>query len=261
MSDPVSVKDALGESGKTRPATCSCGVAFTQVAFPHVTTVRWIPAKCPGCRGIDDVERANSAEDARRALVLAELDVPKLYCNVTLESFQLHGKDEQRDRQGRILQLARRYVASWPDVDAVVVFRGAPGSGKGHVAWSIAKHVALEHRSSARVCKLPDVVRDLREAWRTDDGPSEQARLWKYRLPDLLVVDEVSRHAFYGEPRQHLYDLIDNRVERGKPTILTTNEEPAGLAELLGPALVSRAAGSGLWEFGNADWRLGRGAA
>lgn len=254
MTNPTPLGEIVGQIGETRPARCTCGASFTQHAF---LAGRWMPLKCERCRGIEEQEHASGAEAARRELVLAELDVPKLYRNVSLGTFEFHGSTDQREKQGRVLQLGRRYVGSWPEVDAVVVFRGAPGTGKGHVMWSIAKYLATECRVSARVCKLPDVVRDLREAWRNEDGPSEHLRLAKYRAPDFLAIDEVSRHAFYGEPRQHLYDLVDHRVERGKPTILTTNEDRAGLAELLGPALVSRAAGSGIWEFGTGDWRLG----
>ena len=109
---------------------------------------------------------------------------------------------------------------------------------------------------------LADIIRDLRESWRRradDDGPSERQRLAAYRSADLLVIDEVSRHALYGEPTQHLYDLIAPREANLQPTILTTNESAAGLEDLIGPALTSRAAGAGgLWEFGTTDLRIVR---
>jgi len=253
MTEPVKIDAVIAETfGQERDATCSCGAAFRQIWYGK----RWIPIACSRCRGLAEDERTLSTVAATAAVRLAALEVPALYREVDLASFELHGSAEQRDRQSRILQFARRYLGRWPDVEAVIVFRGAPGSGKGHIVWSLAKALVTELGATAYVCKLPDVIRDLREAWRNDDGPSERERLARYRTPDLLAIDEVSRHAFYGEPRQHLYDLIDHRVERGKPTLLTTNEDSAGLADLLGPALVSRAAGSGIWEFGAADWRL-----
>jgi len=109
---------------------------------------------------------------------------------------------------------------------------------------------------------LSDVVRDVREAWNSHEetGHSETQRLSKYRKPDFLAIDEVSRHAFYGVPTQHLYDLIAWREVQCKPTILTTNESGSSLAEFLGPALASRALG---WhppvDFGVTDYRLARG--
>ncbi len=252
MPEPSAVSASLKDFGTERETTCRCGATFTQTKFVH----QWVPDFCAKCRGVHEADRVASTREAVSTVRLGELEVPQLYRDVTLESFELHGDRGQQERQGRILQLARRYLGAWPDVPAVLVFRGGPGTGKGHVTWSLAKQLVTQLSATARVCKLPDVVRDLREAWRNDEGPSEIARLKSYRAPDFLAIDEVSRHAFYGEPRQHLYDLIDHRVERGKATLLTTNEDPAGLAEILGPALVSRTAGSGIWEFGNADFRL-----
>jgi DNA replication protein DnaC len=252
MPEPTAISETLKDFGAQREQTCSCGATFTQTKMVHV----WRPDFCSKCRGLHEVDRTESTRAAARTVLLGALEIPPLYEHVTLETFELHGDQKQQERQARILQLARRYLASWPDVAGVLVFRGGPGSGKGHVTWSIAKKIASELGASARVCKLPDVVRDLREAWRDETGPSENARLRTYREPDFLAIDEVSRHAFYGEPRQHLYDLIDHRIERGKACLLTTNEDAAGLAEILGPALVSRTAGSGIWEFGNADFRL-----
>lgn len=251
-TNPTHIGESLADFGQTRDATCRCGAAFTQTRMLK----DWVPWGCDTCRLGFEQRVATSTAETTRAVRLAQLEIPELYRDVTLESYRHWGSDEQRMRQARLLALARRYLGGWPHVEAVVVFRGAPGTGKGHVAWSLVQELAAQFAITAHVCKLGDAVRDLREAWRSEEGPSERARLLTYRDPDLLVVDEISRHAFYGEPHRHLYDLIDHRVEHCRPTILTTNEEPAGLAELLGPALVSRTAGSGIWEFGTGDFRL-----
>ncbi|MBK9693668.1 MAG: ATP-binding protein, partial [Gemmatimonadetes bacterium] len=153
--------------------------------------------------------------------------------------------------------IARRYVAAWPQVEVLLLFQGGPGTGKGHLAWSLAKAVVSDHGGSARVVKLARLIRDLREPWRSKEGAGEERRLRAYRVPDLLVIDEVSRHAFYGQSvQQHLYDVLDDRLEHQRPTILTTNETDAGIAEILGPALLDRLQGSGgVVRFGDASWR------
>ena len=106
---------------------------------------------------------------------------------------------------------------------------------------------------------VPDIVRQLRQSWGRPEMPSEIEVLERYREPDLLVIDEVSEHAFYGEPTRHLYDLVNHRLEWRRPTILTTNETPVSFEKMLGPALTSRCAGeSGLWAFGDDDYRIFR---
>lgn len=213
----------------------------------------WRPQLCAECAQTRDVE--NRGVEPKRVF---RLEVPALYRDVSFDTYQLHGDAKQRTQLEHALAFAKGYASTFPDVPMITVFAGAPGTGKGHLAWSIAKQVVADPECSARVDVLSDVIRDLRESWsrRDDDGPSEGQRLAKYRDVDLLVIDEVSRHAFFGQPQQHLYDLVAWREIRLKPTILTTNELGDALGHVLGDALSSRVLGwDGLIRFGDADFR------
>ncbi len=266
-------------SSEQEPAACpDCGRESVRVRTvgPQVPRAggrhdgqvgQWRLQRCAPCAEREDQRLADTAAAAKRehriAMALAELNVPPLYASATLEGFSLHGEQADRDKQARAMQLARRYVAAWPDVPMITLFLGVPGSGKGHTAWSIVRTLAESHGAMSRVCVLSDVIRDLRDAWgdRESGSLSEAQRLARYRSVDLLVVDEVSRHSFYGQPQQHLYDLIAWREVQLKPTILTTNESGEQLAEFLGPALSSRVLGWGApWDFGEDDFRLRRGS-
>lgn len=261
----------------TREATCACGNAFTQRGIVHAG--RWTlthPLRCESCQ--DKAEdrlarsmgekRENQEAQRRDATVrdiqqaVQSLAVPPLYAGVTLDGFVLHGGASDQARQGRVLQIGRRFLGTWPEVDSVILLRGGPGTGKGHWAWSVAQALASQGVRIA-VVKLADLIRELRASWRDRDADSEASVLARYRNQDLLVLDELSRHAFYGERiHQHLYDVLDYRIEHQRPTILTSNEDDAGLEEILRPALVSRLLGNGqVLEFGTADYRMGRAAA
>lgn len=248
-----------------RDAACPrCGGPSTEtrVCYPSgkPASELWTGAvPCPVCVAKEEAEAARQRFAADVERLLAQLEVPKLYARATLDSFELHGSNDDRAHQARVLQLARRYLAGWPDdVPAIVVMTGGFGTGKGHISWAIAKALVETYLARVRVSVLSDVIRDLREAWgsRDDGGLSESQRLKRYREVDLLVIDEVSRHAFYGQPQQHLYDLVAWREIRQKPTILTTNEGGTDLADVLGLALASRVIGcNGVWQFGTSDWR------
>jgi len=252
----------------TRSAPCPCGATFEQRALLFDGRALFAtPSRCPAClraqterEEVRERERRATAEATSRAGRLAELAVPPLYGEVSLDAFRLHGDRGAQARQVTALRIARRYLAAWPAVETLLLFQGSPGTGKGHIAWSLAKGVVAEHGGSARVVKLARLIRDLREPWRSKEGAGEERRLRAYRVPDLLVIDEVSRHAFYGQSvQQHLYDVLDDRLEHQRPTILTTNETDAGVAEILGPALLDRLQGSGgVVRFGEASWRTGR---
>lgn len=249
---------------ESRQATCACGMEYTQLNMGGA----WMPDACTGCVGYRlRVQEEGERAQRHRDVLLQRLDVPPLYRAATLENFELHGPDADKRKQARVRQLALRYLAAWPDhADAealdfpqVVIFRGSPGTGKGHVAWAIARTLASVHGVAVLFCKLPDAIRDLRGAWGNRDGENEAQRLARYRNAGLLIVDEVSQHSLYGQPMQHLYDMVDWRQEHLLPTILTTNESPEDLTALIGPALESRAAGwSGTWDFGEHDYRVHR---
>jgi DNA replication protein DnaC len=254
---------------ESRPAPCpSCGGNSLELRYtprePLGESLRnrleperpFIAKLCAKCLAERDAAEERKKHERKCAAALAALDVPALYAGASLDTFEIEG--EHRDRLALALAFARNYVATWPDVPVISVFAGGCGTGKGHLAWSIAKELATAYGASARVTVLSDTIRDLREAWNSGgEGPTEAQRLGKYRGAELLVIDEVSRHAFFGQPQQHLYDLVAWREIRLKPTILTTNEVGEDLSAVLGPALSSRAAGSdGFVHFGTSDWRV-----
>lgn len=268
MTHPVSIAATLAES--TRETACNCGATFSQWRF----VAGWLPLVCSACSDRDEAAIANERTAERLALSteqrqrlvelrLAQLQIPVLYAQATFENFELHGEEGDRRAQVRALTKARRYCSEWPEVrNDILIFRGGFGTGKGHVAWSISRQLVQEHAIRAHVVKLADLVRRLRASWKKTAEESEDEALRFYRELDLLVIDEVSRHAFYGENiHQHLYDVLDHRQEQQRPTILTTNEDEAGIQSILRGALWDRVFfGGGVTEFGEASYRQKRAA-
>lgn len=267
---PVESFDGMLET-VTEFGTClDCAKSFSR-SVPIIQGRRWgVQERCDPCLAMaarrqthEEAERElyarnearrQAAESARQAL-----GVPPLYAEASLSTWQLHGAPADQTRQQRMVSAGRRYLAEWPDVHhRLLVLRGGTGTGKGHWCWSIAKAVADEG-ASVRVVKLSDLIRELRRSWRDHSATeTEEMVLARYRRLDLLVIDEVSRHAFYGEQiHQHLYDVIDHRSDNLRPTILTSNETAKDLADILRAALWSRIHGNGgVLEFGDGpDYR------
>jgi DNA replication protein DnaC len=235
-------------------ARCACGQSYERggLVVAGQSTI-YTAHRCPACQGAFDATVAQRlAEDRQRDqethrdILLRDLAVPPLYADATIETFRAYGTPEEKASQMRALQLCRRLVAAWPPDTMTYALVGPPGTGKTHLIWGIAKAVVTAWGGTARVVKLSAMIRDLRGAWNRDGGPDEETRLHKYRSPDLLVIDEVSRHAFYGkEIFQHLYDVVDDRIQYRRVTLLTSNEDDAGLNAILGPALIDRLQGDG----------------
>jgi DNA replication protein DnaC len=268
MNNPTAIAEITG----TRQVKCTrCEERYTQT---HIGDGKWTPKEHFGCSKAPGDRRAerrdldeNLTREIRerelkqqRELQLTSLRVPPLYAPVTLDNFEA-----RTETQKFTLERAREFALWFTDradlsqaFPQVVLMVGPTGTGKNHVAWSIAKEVSgYLAPDKIRVANCSDIIRELRESWRSPEAESEVKRLRFYRELELLVIDEVSRHALYGEPSRHLYDLVNHRQEWLRPTILTSNEDMNGIAELLGPALVSRSAGwGGVWKFDGPDYRL-----
>lgn len=255
MSEPSQLTPHDLELEKQDAICASCREEMEQVRYRRDRHLAWPAPICRGCERKEREREASEQHEAHLAERVGGLYLPPLYEDTSFRTWELHGSEEEQAKQLNVVKLAQRYVQRWPEVASTTVFIGGPGTGKGHVAWSIVKGV-VEYGSVPAVVNLADLIRDIREAWGRPESEPESERLERYRLPDLLVIDEVSRHAFYGQPTQHLYDLINFRVEWLRPTIITTNETTDNLTEMLGPALISRLAGGNMWDFGEHDYRV-----
>lgn len=267
MSEPEDLKDALAgwRELEEREVDClvkkeGCVVAFTQKRPKVMKGCAWPQPICPVCQiALDQAVAENEARERRDISLgsrMVTLEVPPLYADVSFETFELHGDAANQERQAKLVAGCRRIVDEWPDVPGIVLFMGGSGTGKGHLAWSVAKAVIEEKGEAVRFISLPDLIRELREGWSHPAAEPESIVLERYREPPLLIIDEVSRHAYYGEPTPHLYHLINHRLNWKRPTILTTNESSDGLQEALSGALLSRIQGeNAIWDFGAVDYR------
>jgi hypothetical protein len=279
MAHVADVLNAASGDAPRRESRClgaaHAGAALTAPRFTQVQTPGgvWLPELCPSCTQAADaalVQRMADEDRGRRVRDgLTALNVPALYAAATLDDMTLdHLGAADRPLFARKLALARRYVDAWPDrasnprFPILVAMTGEPGTGKTHVAWSMARALVTRYLANVVVADFGAVIRDLRAAWKANRGAkTEDERLARYVKAELLVLDEVSTHAFYGEPTQHLYDLLAPREREQRPTIIVSNHRGAAVEALLGGPLTSRVAGAGgAWDFGAVDYRAWRGA-
>lgn len=271
MTDPMPVSESFRT--ESRILTCACGATTErEIAVSQSGKTLGSSYICPACVERDRQEEQaterqrvldrNAALASRRKLdAIALLATPPLFADARLGHFRLGwGSKDQHRATEAMLAVARdlmNHIVRGLKPPALVAFSGSPGNGKSSCAFAIANELASEHGITCRAVSCADLVRYIRGAWRKGDtGPDEDTRIASFVDPDFLVIDEVSSHAFYGQNiHQHLFDVINGRLNYCRPTLMTTNESESELAAILRPALFDRLQLGGIVDCGRESYR------
>lgn len=136
-----------------------------------------------------------------------------------------------------ILQLATLHFF---DRGQSILFIGDPGTGKSHLARAIAL-IACQQRHRVLYTTCSDMLNDLNR------GVYEKTlltRLQRYVSPDLLLIDEMGHDRLELEVTKEahlLFKVINERYNKNKPLIFTTNVEEPDWAEYLGDPISAKA--------------------
>lgn len=99
-----------------------------------------------------------------------------------------------------------------------IIFIGDPGTGKSHLAISLAELAIAEGRKVYYIT-MSDLIAKIDTAFQT--GKTE--KLFRtMRIPSLLVVDAIGYRKLTLEETEMFFSIVSNRYERSS-TILTSN--------------------------------------
>lgn len=255
----------LENPGLATPPITSAALkrALTAPATPNEPDMMPQPRDCPDCGGAGWYKEAVphghpsfgklfpcrctlAARDGhlkgRRLDILSKLQGElggELSC-CRLDSFDLRrARDaESRESLGFALSAARDFLSAprrW------LYFYGPTGTGKSHLAASIA--IAWADGGIGRVAyaSAPALLRYIRAGYK-DDTADE--RLIALQLIDLLILDDLgTEYHKPGESYSHtdstLFELIADRYTYARPTVITSNLD----VDDLEPRIASRIKG------------------
>lgn len=114
------------------------------------------------------------------------------------------------------MQIARRYVKNWEHNKANnigLMFYGGVGTGKSFAACCIA-NALIDKGVSVFVTSLPKLISAMQEG---------QEVLNDIAWADLVVLDDVGTERTTSFADEKVFEVIDTRINTGKPLIVTTN--------------------------------------
>jgi DNA replication protein DnaC len=245
---------------ETRSGNCAEHGDFVSTGFKFGDRVmHW--SICPQCAALEkasaEVEAKKRESEERQKRLEAKLNQTGIPLRYRAKNFMTYVADT--DEKEHALAVATEFASNFAKHRAdgtFLVFSGLPGTGKSHLAISIAQEVM--GRYTALYTSAIDAVRTIRDTWRRDSQHTESQVLKTFASIDLLVLDEVGVQYGTEAEQVNLFDIIDKRYRDSMPTILITNQNRTGLKNFLGDRSFDRLRENGIWV--KCDWESVRGA-
>lgn len=222
-------EDTSGTETAIRAAQARRAAAL---AAAGVTEADLEPAyTCPRCGDRGVAEGGQMCEC--RQVILNQLVYEQL-CDVSparecsFENFELRYYDEKlRPTMRKVVESSQRYVREFGGQSQSLLFTGAPGLGKTHLSLAIAEGVAKAGHLVMYV-SAPHLMDQLELGKFQKDDAALEFREVIFGC-DLLVIDDLGTELVTRYTQAEVYDLVNHRLNTGKPTIINTN---LGLQEI-----------------------------
>lgn len=135
---------------------------------------------------------------------------------------------------------AENFVSDARKTGRSLIFCGNRGTGKNHLACAIANHVIKHHGCTAMYTMLSHALLRVKQTFSKDAQETQLAVISSLAALDLLVLDEIDQR--FDTPTEQLiiFELINARYERVKPTILLCNLDATGAKNFLGDRCFDR---------------------
>ena len=121
-----------------------------------------------------------------------------------------------------------------------LILLGSVGTGKTHLACGIIRECGGLYRLAPAMCE------EIRRAKSFGARETEADILDDYGRASLLVIDEIGRGIAAAEEQYMLYQIINERYNRRKPTVLISNQPKKDFLEYVGIAAADRLTESAL---------------
>lgn len=191
--------------------------------FPHALE-DWIKRelKCPVC----------SKE--------SEIALLKLLSGVSLRfqssSFENFNKTKEKDL---VVEYAKNFQIQ-KELGTSLILCGTTGTGKTHLSSALAFYLIENFQTKVVYTKAFDVLRAVKETYNKKPQYTFAQVQKRYAEIDLLIIDEVGVQFGTDTEKQILFEIINERYENLRPTILITNLSMVNLKEFAGDRVIDR---------------------
>lgn len=185
----------------------------------------------PSLQGRDgEIEEWERAQAEKRKSAWHRRQVPERYWSERTGTYNA-ATEEQRNAKSKAESFIQTVKLG---KFQTLLLLGSPGTGKTHLACGIVYECGGLYRQSSAICA------EIRRAKSFSAQETEADILETYGSANLLVIDEIGRGESAAEEQYMLYQIINGRYNRRKPTVLVSNLRKKDFLGYLGIACADR---------------------
>jgi len=195
---------------------------------------------CSECSKEEEIAEKERKEEERKEMEQREIN-KRLHNSMITPRFRDKNLDNyisENEGQKKALKIAKWFIDNIESAPSLI-FLGKPGTGKNHLASGIVKEVIRNHNKTALVTEAIKIIRDIKESWQ-DRELKEHEVIREYIRPDLLVIDEIGVQFGSDTEKLYLSEIINDRYNYKKATIILGNLTKDELAETIGDRILDR---------------------
>lgn len=199
--------------------------------------------QCWACiRESIEKEKAEAAKQAAltaRAALFSKSGIPRRFMHASFDNYCV---DKTIKQQQRAYAIARHYAENYDDsmdIGRSIIMTGAVGTGKTHLAVAIAQS-ALARGKSVCFTSVQKLIRSITDTYSRDAEQREKDVFSAYRAVYLLILDEAGLQRGTENERNIITEVISDRYNDQKPTIITSNLPLERLKDYLTERAVDR---------------------
>jgi len=200
--------------------------------------------KCPACSGEENAEKARieSEKDAEKkatkwGLQVRNAGIPERFRDRTFKNYIVETPGQQK-----ALAIAIEFSGNLDEslrAGRSLIMCGRLGTGKTHLSCAIGLD-AMQKNKRVMFTTVVRAIRRVKDTWSKQSQETESKAVEALTTPDLLILDEVGVQFGTDTEQMILFDILNERYEKRKSTILISNLSLDDLKKHLGERLFDR---------------------
>ena len=178
----------------------------------------------------EEIKAREKAQELRQKKERYQRQIPERYWSENIDTY----KTDTEERHNAKAKAESFIHAVKCGKFQTLMFLGAAGTGKTHLASGIVYECGGLYRLA------PAIIEEIRRAKSFTAKETEAGILENYGSARLLVIDEIGRGVVAAEEQYMLYQIINERYNRRKPTVLISNQNKKDFLNYVGIAAADR---------------------